>query len=182
VKHSSARDYSCETCQHTVKFKTEASLKAHIRTIHNNSECKEKLFKCSFCDRAYYHERHLKYHNRKHVVDKRYKCELCDEFFYYSDAVKWHKIRFHGEPAPYPCSFPNCTKKFIHEKSLQTHLIEHQTSSKSVQCPICKKSVSEKRHLKRHMRGHEEKEFNCKCGESFKERHQLTKYIRFKSS
>lgn len=176
IKHSSRREHSCDQCQQ--QFKTEMSLKNHIKVLHNQNHLKlERNFSCQFCERSYFHQRHLQYHLRKHTGDQRYKCELCkpEKFFYYSDAVKWHKIRQHEQPAPYNCSI--CNKKFIHERSWQTHEKEHQDGNGSLQviCPICEKFVSEKRHLKRHMRGHARKEFQCKCGNSFKERFQLTK-------
>lgn len=194
VKHSSIRNFKCEICGQ--QFKTELSLKNHIKVLHNSKEKAERKFFCKFCERSYFHQRHLDYHLRyandicskllnsnlnffrKHTGDKRYKCDLCkpEKSFLYSDAVKWHKIRHHGEAAPFSCSI--CSKKFIHEKSLNTHKNEHGTSgSLAVNCPTCGKSVSEKRHLKRHSRVHKPKEFRCQCGVLYKERHQLTKYL-----
>lgn len=175
IKHSSNRDFSCNHCEQ--KFKTELSLRNHIKVLHNQNEKLSRTYLCKFCNRSYFHQRHLDYHMRKHTGDTRYKCDSClpEKLFFYSDAVKWHKIRYHGEPSPYSCSI--CSKKFIHERSLQTHEKDHQAGSQSlaVTCPVCGKSVSEKRHLKRHVRGHTGKNFKCQCGESFKERYQLTK-------
>lgn len=176
IKHSSYRQFSCEQCQQ--RFKTEVSLKSHIKVLHNQKHLKlDRTFNCQFCERSYFHQRHLQYHMRKHTGDQRYKCELCipEKLFFYSDAVKWHNIRHHEQPAPFNCR--TCSKKFIHEKSLHTHEKEHEQGNGSlvVVCPICEKPVSEKRHLKRHMRGHDDKKFQCKCGDTFKERYQLTK-------
>jgi len=114
--------------------------------------------------------------HRKHTDDRRYGCDKCDKSFLYSDAVKWHQIRTHKEPPPFACSL--CHKKFIHFKTYETHTKEHdeETGSLSVPCPICKKKISEKRHLPRHIRTHLKKGFTCHyCHESFKERFQLTK-------
>lgn len=173
IKHSNIRNYQCHHCEQ--KFKTELSLRNHIKTLHNPNKTKEKKIKCKYCERSYLHQRHLDYHMRKHTGDQRYSCDVCERTFFYSDAVKWHKIRFHEESAPFNCSI--CSKKFIHEKSLHSHEKDHQVGSGSlaVECEICGKTVSEKRHLQRHMRGHTEKKFQCKCGETFKERHQLSK-------
>lgn len=175
VKHSTARDFSCDQCEQ--KFKTSLSLKNHQKTLHESENKQLKSFSCHLCDRSYVHQRHLLYHLRKHTGDSRHRCDICvpEKLFFYSDAVKWHRIRHHDEPAPFSCTI--CDKKFIHEKSHTSHEKEHQpgTGSLSVTCPICNKSVSEKRHLKRHIRSHGGKEFVCACGEAFKERHQLTK-------
>ena len=175
IKHTSHREFCCDQCQQM--FKTKLSLNNHIKVLHNKNPMMDKAFTCQFCERSYFHQRHLQYHMRKHTGEQRFKCELCipEKYFYYSDAVKWHKIRQHEHPAPFNCSF--CHKKFIHERSMQTHEKEHEqgNGSLAVTCPICQKTVSEKRHLKRHMRGHTDKEFQCRCGSSFKERFQLTK-------
>lgn len=172
IKHSSNRSFKCNHCEK--KFKTANYLKKHVEAVHSTAP--ERNHQCQMCDRTYIHERHLIYHLRKHQNDFRHSCDLCNppQLFHYSDAVKWHKIRYHGEPAPFNCEI--CNKKFIHEKSLKTHQEAHQKNgSLAVICPMCGKSVSEKRHLKRHIRTHDDHKFFCACGLSFKERHQLTK-------
>ena len=175
TKHSNVRNYNCEKCQQ--KFKTEISMKNHVKNVHKTDKMMRKKFLCVHCDRSYFHSRHLDYHRRKHNGDQRYRCEICApvKTFHYHDAIKWHRIRHHGESAPWNCKI--CGKKFIHEKSLHTHEKEHQgdKGSLAVTCSVCGKSVSERRHLQRHMRTHISKAFHCKCGESFKERHQLSK-------
>lgn len=72
-----------------------------------------------------------------------------------------------------------CSRKFIHQKTLESHLSEHdENGSLAVTCQICFKKISEKRHLKRHMRIHKEKSFICEqCNESFQEKYQLTRYF-----
>lgn len=172
AKHNSIRSFKCEICHQ--QFKWETTLKNHHKTIHDRLLDQQRTFECQLCDRSYFHQRHLEYHMRRHTGDQRYKCSICvpEKLFFYSEAVKWHEIRFHKKPAPFNCAL--CSKKFIHERSLQTHEKEHQMGT-AVNCPLCGKKVSEKRHLKRHMRGHLAKEFKCLCGDEFKERHQLTK-------
>lgn len=116
------------------------------------------------------------FNSRKHTDDRRYACNKCDKTFLYSDAVKWHAIRVHKELAPFICNI--CSRKFIHEKTFNSHMREHEpsTGSLTVTCPICSKKISEKRHLPRHIRTHLKKGFTCHlCNESFKERFQLTK-------
>lgn len=175
IKHIAARNYACDQCDQ--KFKTELTLKSHVKNVHNSEKRQTKNFQCNVCDRSYFHQRHLEYHVRTHTGDSRYKCEVCEpeKLFFNSDAIKWHRIRHHDKPAPFSCKI--CDKKFIHEKTFKSHERDHHTKSGSlaVSCPICRKSVAEKRHLKRHMRMHGNKEFVCRCGEAFKERFQLTK-------
>lgn len=192
VKHDPTRRLNCPHCEK--KFKTKPSLDNHIKVIHETTrKDEEKQFVCGVCNRSYFHRRHLDYHMRKHTNDRRYACDKCDMIFFYSDAVKWHRIRVHDEPPLYTCSkythfilliiviiflfLDICLRKFIHQKTFDSHLKEHdENGSLAVTCSICFKKVSEKRHLKRHMRIHKEKSFICEiCFESFQEKYQLTR-------
>lgn len=62
IKHSSIRDFSCTHCEQ--KFKTELSLRNHIKVLHSSREKIERAFSCKFCYRSYFHQRHLDYHMR----------------------------------------------------------------------------------------------------------------------
>lgn len=62
IKHSSNRDFSCNHCDQ--KFKTELSLKNHIKVVHNQTEKLDRAFVCKLCNRSYFHQRHLDYHMR----------------------------------------------------------------------------------------------------------------------
>lgn len=66
TKHSSVRDFSCAICDQ--KFKTELSLKNHIKALHSMNDKQERVFNCNFCDRSYFHQRHLDYHMRFVII------------------------------------------------------------------------------------------------------------------
>lgn len=102
IKHNSVRSIECYLC--AKRFKSRASLHSHIKVIHDLDRSNlEKKFICNFCNRSYFHRRHLEYHMRKHTDDRRYVCDKCNERFLYSDALKWHGIRCHDDQAPYNC-------------------------------------------------------------------------------
>lgn len=62
VKHSSVRNFKCSLCDQ--QFKTNLSLKNHIKALHNSDSKLERKFSCKFCERSYFHQRHLDYHLR----------------------------------------------------------------------------------------------------------------------
>jgi C2H2-type zinc finger/Zinc finger, C2H2 type len=102
IVHEDVRKMECIHCEK--RFKTKATLESHIKTVHNNTENKEKKYQCDICYRSYYHRRHLEHHQRSHTNERLYSCDKCNESFLYLDAVKWHKIRKHLDPAPFECS------------------------------------------------------------------------------
>ncbi len=57
----------------------------------------EKPYKCSHCDKRFYHSGALKTHERIHTGEKPYKCSHCDKRFSQSGDLKTHERIHAGE-------------------------------------------------------------------------------------
>lgn len=117
MSHNSTKNFSCNKCRK--KFKTIRSLEQHRTLLHSDTPRSEKSFQCFYCDRMYFHKRHLGYHMRKHTGENNYHCDKCDLNFHYKEKFMWHKVRVHDESAPFFCQ--KCKKKFLHQKAYEDH-------------------------------------------------------------
>lgn len=61
-------------------------------------------------------------------------------------------VNFLGE-RPFPCTWPDCEKKFARSDELARHLRTH-TGEKRFLCPLCDKRFMRSDHLIKHARRH----------------------------
>lgn len=75
---------------------------------------------------------------------------LCDVFFKRFPAL----VPPLGE-RPFPCTWPDCLKKFSRSDELTRHYRTH-TGEKQFRCPLCEKRFMRSDHLTKHARRHTE--------------------------
>ncbi|NXA36737.1 KLF9 factor, partial [Eudromia elegans] len=56
---------------------------------------------------------------------------------------------------PFPCTWPDCLKKFSRSDELTRHYRTH-TGEKQFRCPLCEKRFMRSDHLTKHARRHTE--------------------------
>ncbi|NXX21392.1 KLF9 factor, partial [Podargus strigoides] len=61
----------------------------------------------------------------------------------------------HGSERPFPCTWPDCLKKFSRSDELTRHYRTH-TGEKQFRCPLCEKRFMRSDHLTKHARRHTE--------------------------
>lgn len=94
----------------------------------------------------------------KRIGSKSMKTHRCCFFFFF--LVKYSLLlcnnRFcpglAGE-RPFPCTWPNCSKKFARSDELARHYRTH-TGEKKFGCPLCDKRFMRSDHLMKHARRH----------------------------
>ncbi|KAF3815953.1 hypothetical protein GH733_016058 [Mirounga leonina] len=60
-----------------------------------------------------------------------------------------------GGERPFPCTWPDCLKKFSRSDELTRHYRTH-TGEKQFRCPLCEKRFMRSDHLTKHARRHTE--------------------------
>jgi hypothetical protein len=95
MSHSNIRPFSCDVCGKTYKY--HASLKFHIRAVHDKVGAK----KCSFCDRMYFDFDALRIHERRHTGEKPFRCEEagCEAAYVERGKLVLHLKEVHGVDA-----------------------------------------------------------------------------------
>ena len=140
-------DIPCPQCG--VAYATQNSLSIHIERFH-----KEKEFqKCSHCDYTTPFLPDLKSHwRRKHTSELLETCEKCGGVF---KGLKKHLERGCGEERskekmkPFQCS--QCTKAFIRNDKLKTHIKRIHDGIKDKNCPNCSYATYSNYNLKLHI-------------------------------
>ena len=109
---------------------------------------KEK-FICDVCPSIFMDSQRLKSHKYNvHVKKKKskvQKCPICDKKF---TSLRYHILNKHGETEPkFECKFENCTRKFLTNGKLKSHVTNiHER----VKCDICQQEICNIFMLRRH--------------------------------
>lgn len=142
------------------------SLKTHSFVIkHKQVYEKNKLLKCSDCEKTFSKISTLILHQRVHTGEKPYKCIECGKAFGDNSSCTQHQ-RLHTGQRPYECI--ECGKAFKTKSSLICHRRSH-TGEKPYECSVCGKAFSHRQSLSVHQRIHSgKKPYECKeCRKSF---------------
>lgn len=181
--------FPCPFCQFSFSIKNY--LLKHIRRHHPveylshceaetledlgvEEEEKEKVFKCSICDKTYASANTFKKHTCMHAKVL-FLCPDCGKGFSNKYGLKQHQ-RVHTGEKPHAC--PHCPKSFAHVGQLNVHLRTH-TGEKPYLCTHCGDSFRQSGDLKRHERKHTGvRPHNCpECGKSFSRPQSLKAHL-----
>jgi len=119
----------CQLCDKTF---ASTDLRAHVLVEH----CKNKLSKCSLCDREFITKIALKKHILQVHMRETVSCHFCHKEV---RDLHHHIKYFHGNKRKYLCSY--CEKNFQTNTLLQAH-ISSVHMGKRINCPDCKKDIS----------------------------------------
>ncbi|XP_065086584.1 zinc finger protein 391-like isoform X2 [Ochlerotatus camptorhynchus] len=155
----------CDTCSES--FETLKHLKSHAKKVHDT----QAVLQC--CNKSFSLKHKMLFHINTHL--KPCKCNECGKGFPDKHTLKVHHIVKHtsSEEKQFKCE--KCNRSFQTEQILRTHRRLHDR----VECPICKKSLSNVYTLKSHMSGvhNDERKFICDvCGKDFKSREALNSH------
>ena len=171
------------------RYTNENLSNADDLTLNSVGDRREKIFKCSHCDRLFsrtnHCRRHFDMHKKRDGVDKsklrmidmrlgRHSCKFCGEPFIYSRNLKAHLLKEHPDYRPYVCE--SCGLSFNQRKKLISHQFAH---TKPFCCKICGRRFAQKSSLTTHTYAHHEISLPCKyCERNFKAPVQLRRHIK----
>ena len=125
--------------------------KQHSKSFSNEqTNIKEKPYRCQYCHKGFKYFSSLKYHQRIHTKEKPHKCQYCNKGFVRLSHLKSHE-RIHTKEKPYKCQY--CNKGFNWRGDLKRHERIH-TKEKPYKCQYCNKGFAQSGNMKTHERIH----------------------------
>ncbi|XP_075560461.1 uncharacterized protein LOC142592736 isoform X2 [Dermacentor variabilis] len=145
------------------------------------SQQREKLFGCPWCETMFRAKRSLVVHMRRHTGERPFKCHLCPTAFMSQQGLKGHLLR-HSNARPWKCDI--CSKGYIKKHFLNVHKrLQHQGAG-LFKCDLCPQVFVVSASLQVHRRAHDEdKPSQCHvCLAQFPDRSTLRKHALAKHS
>ncbi|XP_044731744.1 gastrula zinc finger protein XlCGF57.1-like [Chrysoperla carnea] len=160
--HKEREKLTCEQC--SKPFKSEITLKAHIKDIHGDQKPVRK-YSCNICGHASRAPAGLRKHLLMHSDARPYPCNRCDKAFRTKEDLKKHLNCVHLNNRRYQCTF--CPKAFCEKRTLVHHERLH-TGEKPYKCEVCDKAFAQRTAWKIHLKTHNNsrEKFSQSVGES----------------
>ncbi|CAL8143500.1 unnamed protein product [Orchesella dallaii] len=120
--------------------------------------------------------------SKKQKVDSKnastFLCGIYGQTFKNEGGYKLHEIRHEGEePYKFKCPAPKCDKRFLDERKMKRHFVNH---TKNFRCMDCNMSFASQWNLNQHKTIHTgERPFICEyCGTRFRTKYKLQDHLR----
>lgn len=175
LKHYEPKEFTCEQCGKA--FKSKAVLKKHL-PIHDPNR---KPFKeCPKCNKLIYSRSHYYEHVQSHDQNTnnliKFQCDLCESSFQHLSSLKRHALRHRpGGDLEHPVENPYlnmpenelpslccrvCRKLYTSTSGYYDHIKRCPQGVRTIEtCPLCGRTYSSKKTLRRHMRQRHADEF-----------------------
>ncbi|CAF4916583.1 unnamed protein product [Pieris macdunnoughi] len=176
ISHKDSQ-FKCGFCNKT--YKTRQSLKEHFRLAHSNNRYS---YICVTCGKQFTVKSSLMKHTKIHTGQKQFSCPLCPKTYTRASYLRSHSLIHTGElkPKPFQCTYNECNRSFSSKHSLLVHFAYAHSSERPHKCDICSKGFATTSGLRVHKESHTgSKEVTCKiCRKKISNRRVLQKHMR----
>lgn len=178
----SHRNLTCNVCN--AKYSNRAIMKYHLQSHYENHVCQ-------YCGYSTSKIKIFKYHMEKHEplakklgtdnVVVTFPCRWCGLEFDKALNRSAHELRLHKGRTEEVFKCKICSKVCRHKDEFRLHTFEHYTGKlRSCEFEGCNKYFTAAKSLTVHMRSHFPAQFQCECGQRFKQRSGLYKHKTYK--
>nr|XP_020662083.1 zinc finger protein ZFAT [Pogona vitticeps] len=127
------------------KRQMNTALCEKIRKVYGDLECE-------YCGKLFWYQVHYDMHVRTHTREHLYYCSQCSYSSITKNCLKRHVVQKHSNIL-LKCPTEDCDYSTPDKYKLQAHLKVHtELDKRSYSCPVCKKSFSEDRLIKSHIK------------------------------
>uniref|UniRef100_A0A182Q446 C2H2-type domain-containing protein n=1 Tax=Anopheles farauti TaxID=69004 RepID=A0A182Q446_9DIPT len=157
----------CEIC--SASQESFVDLMGHYQTEHNT----RGYIRC--CDKQFFQRYSVLTHIAIHQGTIR--CEICHKSYRNRHTLRLHKAQMHSTDADKPFKCDMCSMSYVREGMLRSH----QRTHVQAECPICKKTLSNKAAVKVHLaRMHHDatNQICATCGKMFRTKPAMERHIK----
>ncbi|GBP13568.1 Zinc finger protein 358 [Eumeta japonica] len=143
--------FSCLLLSALRSFKSESTLKQHLRLAAPHVNCDVLPYPCGDCSAKFASARSRAAHrNKVHLHSKPFQCTMCDKAYHSGWALAGHtKYSHEAQERKYACTY--CDKKFKRKYVLSHHIRTH-TGERPHHCRLCPAAFAQSSVLWRHLR------------------------------
>lgn len=114
---------------------------------------------CGLCGRSFSKKCYLIQHTNQKHTDKKFKCTRCNKKFFHGMALENHISKHNNENKSFKCMVEGCKKAYVFKADLKVHFLNNHKKDLKKNICECGKSFSRKDHLAKHKRTHMKKVF-----------------------
>jgi len=153
MSHRVDRPCLCQECGKP--FKTDKSLRLHVRSMHEGKGKANKeeagCVTCEVCNRVFKDKRRLRSHlSAVHQKIRPHLCNYCGYAASNLSSLRLH-LRTHTNEKPYTCGHEGCAFRTADHNSLRRHKMRH-SGEKPYKCGHCDYSSIQASSFKAHLR------------------------------
>lgn len=177
-KHPEAKKVYCnlDGCKYR-PLSHQKSFKVHLKSQHDPMTLKQRVVRCTICQREFVNSRACGAHMAQKHGPGRFKCKLCGDTLSTMDERKLHYLIAHPGQHPYQCQ--ECGKSFQYKSTLYMHKKDHVAVKESYPCSFCGKVFMKRDSFREHVAIHEGPRHACSyCPMRFVQRSNMLRHER----
>ena len=137
--HLKVKNYECSACSH--RSYSKLSVKAHVKSIHNDETCRIIKIGCSLCESKQSHEVCESKSKRLWKTNGKYGCDNCEYTTDQKEHMTIHIKAVHLKIKQFKCSMCDCAR--YRRQEIEAHIKSNHRNEQCriliIGCPLCER-------------------------------------------